>query len=881
MERVALLPRLLCEDLLREGQVNHIRLSRIGVLSIAVLLLVAACEPFRRAEPTNTPPARVTSTPLARATSTATSTATETAAATATYTAVLPAWTATPLPSQTPTFVPPTATHTPLPATPTQTSPPTHTPTRQPPTHTPQPTATRTPVPPTRTPVPPIVISDWRGEYYDNPYLQPPARVVRNDRVVDLALAPGTTPAQNLPSENWSARWTRTWVFAEGTYRFNLIVDDGARLWVGGHLLIDAWYDGSARLYTRDIYLKGEVPIQLSYYNHLGAARARLNWEPVTRFDGWKGSYFAVRDLSGLPLFQRDDAAIDFDWGNGAPRSDMPADSFSVRWSRRVDLPKSGLYRFWARSDDGVRLWVDGKLVIDAWFDGLTLHEATISLAAGEHDLRVDYYEHLGVALIGVGWDYVLPTATPTPTLTRTPTSTPTATATPTPSPTAPTPTHTPTPTSTPTATATPSLTAPTPTDTLTPTGTATSTATPTPSVTLPPPTDTPTPTPTVTVVTETPTSPPVETPIQGKWEIRLNPGSGPIGKPFDVRGRGWPAGSTVELFLVRPLRRSEAPTPLGQVVSDEAGSFRTELAIPAGAGWEGLPQAIVQAQASGGPLQARASYTILPRLTRVSFRPIPADEERFAWPEPAYLALGSQADWAAQFGDEPPPAVPAVDWERELVLVAILGAQPAGSAVEVESIVQRENTVSVWLTAVVPQGTAMVEGKKVFPRAMVRVPWAELMPPARPASKQTLFVFLDASGRVLAQGPLGQVELAGEVMALRTAPDEPVEEGLAVPFVGEVLPETVLELQEEPAPGDEAVPELAAPAPIEGPPSWELAPQPPAETPAAGRAASTWRWLGATLGLLCGGGALGVLALAGYLWYRRQQGAGDSGRQA
>jgi hypothetical protein len=838
----------------------QVRLSRMGILSLVIFMSLAACGPLRPAEPTSTPLARATSTPLARATLTAT----ETATPPPTHTPAPPTSTATPLPTQTPTPAPPTetpwptATHTPLPATPTETLPPTQTATRQPPTGTPSPTATHTSVPPTRTPIPPVQISDWRGEYYDNPHLQPPAKVVRNDRVVDLALAPGTAPAPGVPSESWSARWTRTWVFEEGNYRFHLLVDDGARLWVGGHLLIDAWYDGSARQYTREIYLRGEVPIQLSYYNHLAEARARLNWERVTRFDGWKGSYYPVRDLSGLPLFQRDDPVIDFDWGTGAPRPDMPPDNFSVRWSRQVKLPQTGLYRFWARSDDGVRLWVDGKLVIDAWYDGRNFHETKISLAAGDHDLRVDYYEHLGEALISVGWDYVPPTPTPT--------GTPTSTSTPTP-----TPTRTPPP-PTQTLTPIPFITVIIDTPTSPPVETPTSPPVETPTS---PPVETPTSPP-----VETPTSPPVETPVQGKWDIRLNPDSGPIGRLFAVSGRGWPAGSAVDLFLVRPLR-PETPLPVGQVTSDANGSFSTQLTIPEGAGWEGLPQALVQAQLTDGTFPTRAAYSLLPRLSQVRFEPVPADEDRFSLPEPAYLALGSESDWAAQFGDEPPPADPPVDWQRELVLVAILGAQPAGLKVEVASIVQREATVSVWLTAIVPEGTAMAEAKKVFPRAMVRVPWSELSPSAQAAFEETVFVFLDASGRVLAQGPLGEVQPAMAATTLQLAPDSPVEEGLAPPPPGAAPPEAGVQIQEAPPPVEETVPELASPAPLEGTPRAEQAPLPPTEPLTVQRAAGARWWLGASIGLLCGGGALLLLGLAVLLWYRRQKGAGRPDQHA
>jgi len=145
---------------------------------------------------------------------------------------------------------------------PTNTSvPPTATATRLPPT------AAATQVPPTPTTVP---ITDWRGEYFDNPSLQGSPDVVRNDRVVDFDLDAGEAPAPGIPAENWSARWSRQWTFDQGNYRFQLLVDDGARVWINDQLLIDAWQDGAARELDANLYLSGQASIRVEYYNHLG-----------------------------------------------------------------------------------------------------------------------------------------------------------------------------------------------------------------------------------------------------------------------------------------------------------------------------------------------------------------------------------------------------------------------------------------------------------------------------------------------------------------------------------------------------------------------------------------------------------------------------------
>lgn len=118
----------------------------------------------------------------------------------------------------------------------------------------------------------------------------------------------------------------------------------------------------------------------------------------------WRGEYYDNRHLSGAPVLVRNDVAINFNWGNGSPAAGLPADNFSVRWTRSLNLP-AGLYRIAVRVDDGVRVWVDGRLVIDQWRDSSpTTYTADVRLDSGWHDFRIEYYERSGGALIELGW---------------------------------------------------------------------------------------------------------------------------------------------------------------------------------------------------------------------------------------------------------------------------------------------------------------------------------------------------------------------------------------------------------------------------------------------------------------------------------------------
>ncbi len=118
----------------------------------------------------------------------------------------------------------------------------------------------------------------------------------------------------------------------------------------------------------------------------------------------WRGEYYNNINMSGSPALVRDDANVDFDWGDGAPASEVNADRFSVRWTSFVNFG-AGDYTFYAQVDDGVRVWVDGDLLIDQWHDTpVTTHSATKYLSAGYHNLRVEYYENVGKAVCKVWW---------------------------------------------------------------------------------------------------------------------------------------------------------------------------------------------------------------------------------------------------------------------------------------------------------------------------------------------------------------------------------------------------------------------------------------------------------------------------------------------
>jgi hypothetical protein len=119
----------------------------------------------------------------------------------------------------------------------------------------------------------------------------------------------------------------------------------------------------------------------------------------------WQAYYWDNRDLDGEPILQRSENSINYNWGDSAPTGvDIDNDTFSARWVGFISF-RPATYRFTTVSDDGVRVWIDGELIIDAWNDHpLQTLTADRSLSAGTHQIVVEYYENEGGAVIQFGW---------------------------------------------------------------------------------------------------------------------------------------------------------------------------------------------------------------------------------------------------------------------------------------------------------------------------------------------------------------------------------------------------------------------------------------------------------------------------------------------
>ncbi len=146
---------------------------------------------------------------------------------------------------------------------------------------------------------------------------------------------------------------------------------------------------------------------------------AYLRPEAGSESQGLKGEYFRGRDFAGVPNLTRIDSRVAFRWDRGSPTDDLVArgelpperavgpDNFCVRWTGQLLPPVSGRYELNVGADDGFRLFVDGRPLMDAWqlSPRLQSRSASVELEAGKsYDLRLEYFEDTRDAEVRLAW---------------------------------------------------------------------------------------------------------------------------------------------------------------------------------------------------------------------------------------------------------------------------------------------------------------------------------------------------------------------------------------------------------------------------------------------------------------------------------------------
>lgn len=260
--------------------------------------------------------------------------------------------------------------------------------------------------------------ANWKAEFFNNFYLMEPAAWTQyTDRV---AFNWGTgAPGAGVPNDYFSARVTTDLYLTAGTYRFWVLADDGFTMYFDFQKRIDTFYQPQpGQILQTDVTVNtGVWHVQIDYREHSGNAylyvdytnmgtnprgpRFPTNIQPVSEPGGaWSAAYFPNNDLSGTTAYVVTDNGPNHDWGTGSPALSLPADHFSVRWTRNQYFDGNP-YQLSVRADDGVRVYFDGVLYLNQWdfFQNLT-YRRLVQLSPGYHTIRVEYREFTGNAFI-------------------------------------------------------------------------------------------------------------------------------------------------------------------------------------------------------------------------------------------------------------------------------------------------------------------------------------------------------------------------------------------------------------------------------------------------------------------------------------------------
>lgn len=270
----------------------------------------------------------------------------------------------------------------------------------------------------------------WFGNYWGNTSME--GTPIASASTGEINYDWGEGSPKGVPSDYWSAEWTSVVNFDPGTYRFTVQNDDGVGVFLGDKHIIYDWNVHPLVTNQVDVsLLGGDYSMAVSYFDETGLAILKLAWErigppragaadvtvlavptstpppqPPPPQTSWLANYWNNSDLAGAAVLARYETAVNYDWGTGSPAPGIiNADFFSARWSRSIYFA-AGNYRFSTQSDDGIRVYVGGRLIIDNWASHpLQTDTADVDLIAGTYSVVVEYYENAGEAVAKFWWD--------------------------------------------------------------------------------------------------------------------------------------------------------------------------------------------------------------------------------------------------------------------------------------------------------------------------------------------------------------------------------------------------------------------------------------------------------------------------------------------
>ncbi|WP_311315881.1 PA14 domain-containing protein [Niallia sp. MER 6] len=249
-----------------------------------------------------------------------------------------------------------------------------------------------------------LTTNSWLNIFYPNKNVSGSGKVKGTTSTVQNVWKKNA-PMAGIPANGFSASFLKK-IAGNKDYFVSTYADDGIRVKVDGNTIINRWKNSSGS------YDKGLITnlnanqhiIQADYYDNSSNAYVFADVQPL---GNWIAYYYNNKNLSGVPVTAKavnnsNSMTLTQDFGKNAPASGVNKDGFSARYitAKRLD---AGEYVIRGLSDDGVRVYIDGQLVIDQWQNGSYREKATkVSIPNTKngniHWIEVRYYDNKSTA---------------------------------------------------------------------------------------------------------------------------------------------------------------------------------------------------------------------------------------------------------------------------------------------------------------------------------------------------------------------------------------------------------------------------------------------------------------------------------------------------
>ncbi|MFC4558012.1 PA14 domain-containing protein [Virgibacillus kekensis] len=234
----------------------------------------------------------------------------------------------------------------------------------------------------------------------------------------------GSPVEGKVPSDGFSSRYVTASRIPAGEYLIRNAADDGVRVYIDGKLVLDRWSTSTYKENNTKIQIKDRPEaatgkkdvhwIEVQYFERSGASKVSFSLQPYNTVIGeesWLAEYYPNNNLSGEPIIVGGVGSVDpipnlnFDWDQSSPHEKIPVDNFSATFTKKLYVPQQKDYEFSVKSDDGIRIYVDGKKILGAWYGSNNGYKRIVNLTKGTHTIKVEYNEGIGRAHIDFGID--------------------------------------------------------------------------------------------------------------------------------------------------------------------------------------------------------------------------------------------------------------------------------------------------------------------------------------------------------------------------------------------------------------------------------------------------------------------------------------------